>query len=195
MTAPAFLKSLPPWAADLVRSVRAKRANTFVLHGVPADLVPLRSGAGLRFLTLDQFLTDELFSNFQSIVTYNRAEGLGFASPAARAHSLARAQRHNRAPGATAARARRASPPPAARTHFLERLKSYDAVHGTTWADRMPRDAPNCCALLDSYFRHCTAQTPARPVVLLLPFAETMVPAGAAGHRPPAARTAPAGGR
>src|SRR4028118_1723355 len=158
MTAPAFLKSLPPWAADLVRSVRAKRANTFVLHGVPADLVPLRSGAGLRFLTLDQFLTDELFSNFQSIVTYNRAEGLGFASPAAR-------------------------------THFLERLKSYDAVHGTTWADRMPRDSPNCCALLDSYFRHCTAQTPARPVVLLLPFAETMVPAGDAGYRSPEDRT------
>ncbi|HJX28350.1 MAG TPA: AAA family ATPase [Thermoanaerobaculia bacterium] len=158
MTAPAFLQSLPPWAADLVRSVRAKRANTFVLHGVPADLVPLRSGAGLRFLTLDQFLTDELFSNFQSIVTYNRAEGLGFASPAAR-------------------------------THFLERLKSYDAVHGTTWADRMPRDAPNCCALLDSYFRHCTAQTPARPVVLLLPFAETMVPAGDAGYRSPEDRT------
>lgn len=158
MTAPAFLESLPPWAADLVRSVRAKRANTFVLHGVPADLVPLRSGAGLRFLTLDQFLTDELFSNFQSIVTYNRAEGLGFASPAAR-------------------------------THFLERLKAYDAVHGTTWADRMPRDAPNCCALLDSYFRHCTAQTPARPVVLLLPFAETMVPAGDAGYRSPEDRT------
>lgn len=158
MTAPAFLQSLPPWAADLVRSVRAKRANTFVLHGVPADLVPLRGGAGLRFLTLDQFLTDELFSNFQSIVTYNRAEGLGFASPAAR-------------------------------THFLERLKSYDAVHGTTWADRMPRDAPNCCALLDSYFRHCTAQTPARPVVLLLPFAETMVPAGDAGYRSPEDRT------
>jgi SpoVK/Ycf46/Vps4 family AAA+-type ATPase len=158
MTAPAFLESLPPWAADLVRSVRANRANTFVLHGVPADLVPLRGGAGLRFLTLDQFLTDELFSNFQSILTYNRAEGLGFASPTAR-------------------------------THFLERLKSYDAVHGTTWADRVPRDAPNCFALLDSYFRHCTAQSPARPVVLLLPFAETIVPAGDVGYRSPEDRT------
>jgi SpoVK/Ycf46/Vps4 family AAA+-type ATPase len=158
MTAPAFLESLPPWAADLVRSVRANRANTFVLHGVPADLVPLRGGAGLRFLTLDQFLTDELFSNFPSILTYNRAEGLEFSSPAAR-------------------------------THFLDRLKSYDAVHGTAWADRIPRDALNCFALLDSYFRHCTAQTPARPVVLLLPFAETMVPAGDVGYRSPEDRT------
>lgn len=158
MTAPAFLASLPPWAAELVRSVRANRANTFVLHGVTADLVPLRGGAGLRFLSLDQFLTDELFSNFSSILTYNRAEGLGFATPAAR-------------------------------THFLDRLKAYDAVHGTTWADRLPRDAPNCFALLDSYFRHCTAQSPARPVVLLLPFAETMFPAGEAGYRSPEDRT------
>ena len=42
----AFLDSLPPWAAELVRAVRAKQSNTFVLHGVPADLVPVRGSAG-----------------------------------------------------------------------------------------------------------------------------------------------------
>ncbi len=158
MSSPAFLESLPPWAAELVRSIRAKRANTFVIHGVPADLVPVRGASGLRFLGLDPFLTDELFSAFPSILTYNRAEGLGFAGQAARAH-------------------------------FLERLRAYDSVHGTNWADRLPRDAPNCFALLDSYFRHCTALTPARPVVLLLPFAETIVPASEAGYRSPEDRT------
>src|SRR5215210_2158629 len=158
MSSPAFLNSLPSWAAELVRSIRAKRANTFVLHGVPADLVPVRGAAGLRFLGLDPFLTEELFSAFPSILTYNRAEGLRFSGQAAR-------------------------------SHFLERLRAYDAVQGTTWADRLPRDAPNCFALLDSYFRHCTAQTPARPVVLLLPFAETVVPASEAGYRSPEDRT------
>jgi ATP-dependent 26S proteasome regulatory subunit len=158
MASPAFLDSLPSWAAELVRSIRAKRANTFVLHGVPADLVPVRGTGGLRFLGLDQFLTEELFSAFPSIVTYNRAEGLGFFGQAAR-------------------------------THFLERLRAYDAVQGTTWADRLPRDAPNCFALLDSYFRHCTAQSPSRAVVLLLPFAETIVPASEAGYRSPEDRT------
>jgi SpoVK/Ycf46/Vps4 family AAA+-type ATPase len=158
VSSPAFLESLPPWAAELVRSIRAKRANTFVLHGVPADLVPVRGAGGLRFLGLDPFLTEELFSAFPSILTYNRAEGLGFSGQAAR-------------------------------SHFLERLRAYDAVQGTTWADRLPRDAQNCFALLDSYFRHCTAQTPARPVVLLLPFAETVVPASEAGYRSPEDRT------
>jgi SpoVK/Ycf46/Vps4 family AAA+-type ATPase len=150
----AFLESLPGWASDLARAVRAKQANTFVLHGVPSELVPLRGPAGLRFLALDEFLTGELLSGWQSILTYNRAEGIGFASPAAR-------------------------------SHFEERLRGYDAVHGTAWADRLPRDAANCFALLDSYFRHCTALTPARPAVLLLPFAETLVPASDVSSRGP----------
>jgi SpoVK/Ycf46/Vps4 family AAA+-type ATPase len=153
-----FLESLPAWAKGLVRAVRAKRSCTFVLHGVPADLVPVRGSAGLRFLSLDDFLTTELLSGWPSIVTYNRAEGLGFATPAAR-------------------------------SHFQERLRSYDSVHGTTWADALPRDAPNCFALLDSYFRHCASLSPARPVALLLPFAETLVPAGDAGFRSPEDRT------
>jgi ATPase family associated with various cellular activities (AAA) len=153
--APAvFFESLPPWARDLVRAVRAKRSCTFVLHGVPADLVPVRSQAGLRFLSLEDFLFTELFSGWPSVVTYNRAEGLGFATPQARAH-------------------------------FQERLRSYDSVHGTSWSDGLPRDAPNCFALLDSYFRACACLSPARPVALVLPFAETLVPAGDAGFRSP----------
>lgn len=149
-----FLDSLPRWAMELVRAVNAKQSNTFVVHGVPADLVPVRDTSGLRFLALDDFLTQRLFSGWSSIVTYNRAEGLGFATPAAR-------------------------------SHFQERMRGYDAVHGTTWADSLPRDAPNCFALLDSYFRHCTAATPARPVVLFLPFAETIVPAAEVSYRTP----------
>ena len=154
-TVPAFVASLPAWAAELVRSVRAKQCNTFILHGVPADLVPVRGPQGLRFVSLDEFLARDLFSGWPSILTYNRAEGLGFATPEARAH-------------------------------FDERLKTYDAVHGTAHARQpLPRDAANCCALLDSYFRHCAAQSPARPVVLLLPFAETLVPAADVAQRTP----------
>jgi SpoVK/Ycf46/Vps4 family AAA+-type ATPase len=149
-----FLDSLPPWASELVRSVTAKQSNTFVLHGVPADLIPVRSSAGLRFLSLDDFLVQQLFGGWQSIVTYNRAEGLGFATPAAR-------------------------------SHFQERLRGYDTVHGTSWSDALPRDAANCFALLDSYFRHCAALQPARPVVLMLPFAETIVPAAEVAYRTP----------
>src|SRR5262245_18316290 len=149
-----FLDTLPVWASELVRAVNAKQANTFVLHGVPADLVPVRGPAGLRFLSLDDFLVSELFAGWPSVVTYNRAEGLGFANPAARGH-------------------------------FQDRLRGYDSVHGTNWAESLPRDAANCFALLDSYFRHCAVLQPARPVVLLLPFAETIAPAGDAAYRAP----------
>ena len=149
-----FLDSLPAWATELVRAVTAKQANAFVLHGVPADLVPVRGSSGLRFLSLEEFLVGQLFAGWQSIVTYNRAEGLGFATPAAR-------------------------------SHFQERLRAYDSVHGTTWSEGLPRDAPNCFALLDSYFRHCASLQPARPVALLLPFAETVVPNADVAYRTP----------
>jgi hypothetical protein len=149
-----FLAGLPAWAQTLVRSVQSKQANVFILHGQTSDLVPLRSKEGLRFLRLEDFLADELFASWPTVVTFNRAEGLGF----------------------TTANARRA---------FGERMKAYDAVHGTTWADGLPRDAPNCFALLDSYFRYCAALQPSRPVTLLLPFAETLVPAGEASGRTP----------
>ncbi|MEO6193124.1 MAG: AAA family ATPase [Thermoanaerobaculia bacterium] len=149
-----FLDSLPPWGSELVRSITAKQSNTFVLHGVPADLIPVRGPAGLRFLSLDDFLVQQLFGGWTSIVTYNRAEGFGFATPAAR-------------------------------SHFQDRLRGYDTVHGTNWADALPRDAANCFALLDSYFRLCASMQPARPVVVLLPFAETMVPAAEVAYRTP----------
>jgi ATPase family associated with various cellular activities (AAA) len=154
MAPDAFFESLPAWARDLVRAVRAKQANTFVLHGVPSDLVPVRDSSGLRFLSLDDFLVQYLFARWSSLVTYNRAEGLGFLSPEAR-------------------------------RHFEDRLRSYDAVHGTRWAEGLPRDAANCFALLDSYFRHCASLQPARPVVLLLPYAETIVPNAEAAYRTP----------
>ncbi len=151
---PVFLDSLPPWASELVRAITAKQANTFVIHGVPADLVPVRGAAGLRFLSLDDFLSQQLFAGWPSILTYNRAEGLGFATPAAR-------------------------------NHFQGFVKGYDSVHGTSWADGLPRDAPNCFALLDSYYLQCASCQPARPVVLLLPFAETIVPAAEVAYRTP----------
>ena len=156
-----FVESLPGWAAELVRAVRAKQANTFVIHGSISDLVPVGGQGAVppRFLTLDQVLAGEIFAGFSSILTYNRAEGLGFATPEAR-------------------------------SHFEDRLKAYDAVHGSSWASAaLPRDPANSFALLDSYFKKCAALQPARPVVLLLPFAETVVPATDASSRGPEDRT------
>ena len=210
---PSFLASLPGWAGELVRAVWAKQANVFILHGMASDLVPVGPGrdsasakatpgeeqasskvaqgveqasskttpggssplpalpgnasptlaaaggsgsasGGSRFLPLEDFLQQELFVAWPSILTYNRAEGIGFGSAAARGH-------------------------------FQDRLRAYDAVHGTSWSQALPRDPLNSFALLDSYFRICAAQSPARPVALLLPFAETVAPAAEAAYRTP----------
>ena len=158
-SAQSFIDALPPWAARAARAVRAKQCNTFLLHGVPSDFVPVRSGAGLRFLSLLEFLTSELFKGWESALVYNRAEGLSFGTPAAR-------------------------------QHFEDKLKAYDAVHGTTWSKGLPRDPANCFAVLDAYWRQCAAQSPARPVVLVLPFAETVAPAGDPSYRTPEDRAA-----
>ncbi|MDP9120007.1 MAG: AAA family ATPase [Acidobacteriota bacterium] len=150
----AFLASLPAWATELVRAIWAKRSSTFILHGVTADLVPVRGVGGLRFMGLDEFLTCELFTGWPSILTYNRAEGIGFATSQARGH-------------------------------FQERLATYDAVHGTSWGQGLPRDPLNSFALVDSYFRHAVSLQPARAVVLLLPYAETVAPAAEVAYRTP----------
>ena len=150
----SFVDTLPSWAAELVRALQAKQANTFLIHGTVADLVPVRSSSGLRFLSLESFLQQELFTGWPALITYNRAEGLGFSSPEARGH-------------------------------FQDKMKSYDAVHGTSYAQALPRDPGNAFALLDSYFRSCAMAQPARPVVMMLPFADTVVPAGDASYRTP----------
>jgi SpoVK/Ycf46/Vps4 family AAA+-type ATPase len=149
---PTFLASLPAWAGELVRAVWAKQANLFILHGMPADLVPVGGAGARRFLSLEDFLQQELLAAWPSILTYNRAEGIGFGSAAARGH-------------------------------FQDRLRAYDTVHGTSWSQALPRDPLNSFALLESYFRQCAAQSPARPVALLLPFAETVAPAAEAAYR------------
>lgn len=151
---PSFLATLPAWAGELVRAVWAKQANLFILHGMPADLVPAGAAGARRFLSLEDFLQQELLAAWPSILTYNRAEGIGFGSAAARGH-------------------------------FQDRLRAYDTVHGTSWSQALPRDPLNSFALLESYFRQCAAQSPARPVALLLPFAETVAPAAEAAYRTP----------
>jgi SpoVK/Ycf46/Vps4 family AAA+-type ATPase len=150
----AFLDSIPAWAAQLVRAVRAKQCNMFVLHGVTNDLTPLRGPSGLRFVGLEPFLTEELFRGWPSILAYDRAAGLAMTTPDTR-------------------------------RHFEDKLSAYDTVHGTSWARQLPRDPANAFALLDSYFLTCAAASPARPVVLVLPHAETIVPAAEVGYRTP----------
>ena len=83
---PSFLATLPAWAGELVRAVWAKQANLFILHGMPADLVPVGATGARRFLSLEDFLQQELLAAWPSILTYNRTEGIGFGSAAARGH-------------------------------------------------------------------------------------------------------------
>src|SRR5258708_30576718 len=91
---PVFLESLPPWAAELVRTVTAKQANTFVLHGVPADLVPVRDSAGLRFLSRYHLLSPQLLPGRSSPAPPHPAAAPAAAHPAPRHRLPGLIQRH-----------------------------------------------------------------------------------------------------
>src|SRR3954452_10102959 len=57
-----FVATLPPWASELVRAVSSKQSNAFVLHGVPADLVPVRGPAGGGVLSLFALLVPPILA-------------------------------------------------------------------------------------------------------------------------------------
>ena len=62
---------------------------------------------------------------------------------------------------------------PPSRSHFFNALAGADAG-----LDALPRDPTRALPLLDRYLRRSLADAPPRSMVLVFPFAETLVPAG-----------------
>jgi AAA+ superfamily predicted ATPase len=64
-------------------------------------------------------------------------------------------------------------PTPPSRQHFMSALSGGDAS-----LEALPRDPLRALALLDRYLRRCLVESPPRSLLLLFPFAETLVPGG-----------------
>lgn len=64
---------------------------------------------------------------------------------------------------------------PAMQTDFRNALSGYDAFHGTTYAQALPRNVDGVLTILDSYIRLRLAD--GKRIALVIDFAETIVPA------------------
>jgi len=83
------LAQYPAWAQSLAHGIRARLANTFVLHGNTHDLVPVPEAAAAEagaaigtasppFVPIVTFLADWIFGQRDVVIEYQRANGAVF---------------------------------------------------------------------------------------------------------------------
>jgi len=72
------LEGLPAWAQKLARAYFSRTVCTFLLHGAVRDLHPLGGGGNSKrsYGPLSAFLAQELFSERDHILSYNRSSGI-----------------------------------------------------------------------------------------------------------------------
>ncbi len=83
-----ILKGYPEWAGEMASRYLGKSAHQFILHGNIRDKVKVGSKSSPRFLSMNEFLSDELFASRDAVLMYNRATGLGFDSYGTRQNFL-----------------------------------------------------------------------------------------------------------
>jgi SpoVK/Ycf46/Vps4 family AAA+-type ATPase len=144
----------PAWTQKVVRAIRARLGNTFILHGNPHDLVEVPaslaaaatpSASQARHVPLAAFLAEQVFGKRQVVIEYHRADGPVF---------------HTRD----------------SHTLFVEKIAFYDAVHGTNMAQSMPRDPASFLPLLDLFLKHAVMGEKRPGIAIILPYAETLIP-------------------
>ncbi|HEU5393701.1 MAG TPA: ATP-binding protein [Candidatus Methylomirabilis sp.] len=148
----------PDWVASLEAKVEARTGSVFLLHGNVADYVPL----GGEFVPLRAFLTRR-FGHRARIICYNRSAGLSFLD------------------GTTETRFRALvgyGPPPPGSPEAL-RERAAQALGEPEGTRRLPTAPTQVVPLLDRALRSfCLPDEEQERVLLILEFAETLVPAG-----------------
>ncbi len=73
----------PEWARDFARKYFTKTLTQFILYGNVRDLVPMFNAKDeLNYVTLSEFLKDELFAVRDIVVFYDRSAGIHFVDQA-----------------------------------------------------------------------------------------------------------------
>jgi ATP-dependent 26S proteasome regulatory subunit len=146
------------WARTLAHGIRARLANTFVLHGNTHDLVavpspPSGAHTAADFVPLVTFLADWIFGQRDVVIEYQRANGAVF---------------HTRQ----------------SHTHFNEIVAVVDSVHGTDFSRSLPREPMAFFALLDAFLKQVVHRNPSLGVAVILSYAEALVPDSAGDGNP-----------
>ena len=73
---------------------------------------------------------------------------------------------------------------------FAAKVSVYDSVHGTNFAQTLPRDPATFLPLLDSFLKHAVMGDDRISVAIILPYAETLIPESSGGSMSPEDRVA-----
>jgi len=146
------INTTPSWAKDLADIYRSGVATLFVLHGSIFDLVPVRRGDSVEFLTLKDYVADALFPQRSAVIFYDPSSGLTFRSEKAR-DDFHRVQK--------------------AAATVLGKV-SYDYA--------LPRDAYGAVRAIEQYLRTRVHSGETGGVAVVIDYAQTLCPPGEFAH-------------
>ena len=157
MSAPGLFDGYPAWARTLAHGIRARLANTFLLHGNTHDVVAVpKAGAAAKlsdFVPLTSFLGEWIFGQREVVIEYQRANGAVF---------------HTRE----------------SHKYFTDAVEVVDSVHGTDFARSIPREPSVFFSLLDSFLKQVVNRKEPLGVAIIFPYVETLIPESAGESSP-----------
>jgi AAA+ superfamily predicted ATPase len=70
------MNDLPAWAQDMGDLFRTGSVSQFIIYGNIFDVVPARTNAGHRQLSLKAFLEEVMFASYDVVIEYDRSKGI-----------------------------------------------------------------------------------------------------------------------
>lgn len=142
-------QNYPAWARKLAHGIRARLGNTFVLHGNTHDVVgvPKADDAAQK-------------AEFVPLTAFLADWIFG------QRDVIIEFQRANGAIFHTRQ----------SHKHFVDSVGVVDAIHGTSFAQSLPRDPGTFFSLLDSFLKQAIQGERPLGVAVLLPYSETLIP-------------------
>jgi AAA+ superfamily predicted ATPase len=149
-------QNYPAWARKLAHGIRARLGNTFVLHGNTHDVIAVPRADD----TTQKSEFVPLTAFLADWIFGQRDVVIEF-------------QRANGAIFHTRQ----------SHKHFVDSVDVVDTVHGTSFAQSLPRDPGTFFSLLDSFLKQAIHAERPLGIAILLPYSETLIPeaAGEAG--------------
>ncbi|MDR3138185.1 MAG: AAA family ATPase [Treponema sp.] len=146
-----YIKILPVWAQELANKYGSRTANLYILHGNIRDYLPhKRKEDEFTFTRVQEYISEVLFGNRDIIAFYDRSGGVSFCEEGM------------------------------AREYVAVMSKRYAAPE-TDPADFLSPDPEKSLLFLEKYFISRIPQDrheKSRRMVLIIDYAETIVPAG-----------------